>query len=77
MYEVILMFPPFSQDPKKIDLVGKLVRGMRVEDVLSQLKVTDKQAAKTMYQVIQCFSLCLLNRLVRRNKFEVCVVCAI
>lgn len=55
MYEVILKFPPFSQDPNKIDLVGKLVRGMRVEDVLSQLRVTDKQAAKTMYQVIQRF----------------------
>lgn len=41
-----------TQDPNKIDLVGKLVRGMRVEDVLSQLKVTDKQAAKTMYQAI-------------------------
>ncbi|PRQ35941.1 putative ribosomal protein L22/L17 [Rosa chinensis] len=41
-----------TQDPNKIDLVGKLVRGMRVEDVLSQLSVTDKQAAKTMYQAI-------------------------
>nr|CAD1834525.1 unnamed protein product [Ananas comosus var. bracteatus] len=40
------------QSPKKINLVAKLVRGMRVEDALLQLQVTVKRAAKTVYQVI-------------------------
>lgn len=39
------------QSPKKINLVAKLVRGMRVEDALLQLQVTVKRAAKTVYQV--------------------------
>ncbi|KAM0951958.1 putative ribosomal protein L22/L17 [Dioscorea sansibarensis] len=40
------------QSPKKLNLVAKLVRGMRVEDALLQLQVTIKRAAKTVYQVI-------------------------
>ncbi|CAL9043340.1 uncharacterized protein LOC135648909 [Musa acuminata AAA Group] len=40
------------QSPKKVNLVAKLVRGMRVEDALLQLQVTVKRAAKTVYQVI-------------------------
>ncbi|WOL18453.1 hypothetical protein Cni_G27248 [Canna indica] len=40
------------QSPKKVNLVAKLVRGMRVEDALLQLQVTVKRAAKTLYQVI-------------------------
>jgi len=41
-----------KQSPKKVNLVAKLVRGMRVEDALLQLQVTVKRAAKTVYQVI-------------------------
>ncbi|PNT61813.1 hypothetical protein BRADI_5g21120v3 [Brachypodium distachyon] len=41
-----------KQSPKKVNLVAKLVRGMRVEDALLQLQVTVKRAAKTLYQVI-------------------------
>ncbi|MQL94227.1 hypothetical protein Taro_026889, partial [Colocasia esculenta] len=41
------------QSPKKVNLVAKLVRGMRVEDALLQLQVTVKRAAKTLYQVIR------------------------
>ncbi|CAL9090763.1 unnamed protein product [Musa acuminata var. zebrina] len=41
------------QSPKKVNLVAKLVRGMRVEDALLQLQVTVKRAAKTVYQVSQ------------------------
>ncbi|XP_020575439.1 uncharacterized protein LOC110021330 [Phalaenopsis equestris] len=40
------------QSPKKVNLVAKLVRGMRVEDALLQLQVLVKRAAKTVYQVI-------------------------
>ncbi|KAJ6825452.1 uncharacterized protein M6B38_376215 [Iris pallida] len=35
-----------------MNLVAKLVRGMRVEDALMQLQVTVKRAAKDVYQVI-------------------------
>jgi large subunit ribosomal protein L22 len=35
-----------------VNLVAKLVRGMRVEDALLQLQVTVKRAAKTVYQVL-------------------------
>ncbi|KAK8921094.1 hypothetical protein KSP39_PZI020424 [Platanthera zijinensis] len=38
--------------PKKVNLVAKLVRGMRVEDALLQLQVLVKRAAKTVYEVI-------------------------
>ncbi|KAG9441892.1 hypothetical protein H6P81_017746 [Aristolochia fimbriata] len=38
--------------PKKVNLVVALLRGMRVEDVLLQLQVKMKRAAKTVYQVI-------------------------
>jgi large subunit ribosomal protein L22 len=41
-----------KQSPKKVNLVAKLVRGMRVEDALLQLQVTVKRAAKTVYQVL-------------------------
>ena len=41
------------KSPKKLNLVAKLVRGMRVEDALLQLQVTIKRAAKTVYQVLQ------------------------
>ncbi|XP_037481250.1 uncharacterized protein LOC119358984 [Triticum dicoccoides] len=41
-----------KQSPNKVNLVAKLVRGMRVEDALLQLQVTVKRAAKTLYQVI-------------------------
>ncbi|KAJ6822168.1 uncharacterized protein M6B38_389765 [Iris pallida] len=41
-----------KQSPKKMNLVAKLVRGMRVEDALMQLQVTVKRAAKDVYQVI-------------------------
>ncbi|CAO2200737.1 unnamed protein product, partial [Urochloa humidicola] len=41
-----------KQSPKKVNLVAKLVRGMRVEDALLQLQVTVKRAAKSLYQVI-------------------------
>ncbi|KAG0446753.1 hypothetical protein HPP92_028667 [Vanilla planifolia] len=41
-----------KQSPKKVNLVAKLVRGMRVEDALLQLQVLVKRAAKTVYQVI-------------------------
>ncbi|KAG9441550.1 hypothetical protein H6P81_017404 [Aristolochia fimbriata] len=41
-----------KQSPKKVNLVVALVRGMRVEDVLLQLQVKIKRAAKTVYQVI-------------------------
>ncbi|CAN6268481.1 unnamed protein product [Urochloa humidicola] len=41
-----------KQSPKKVNLVAKLVRGMRVEDALLQLQVTVKRAAKILYQVI-------------------------
>ncbi|XP_074562632.1 uncharacterized protein LOC141819183 [Curcuma longa] len=40
------------QSPKKVNLVAKLVRGMRVEDALLQLQLIVKRAAKTVYQVI-------------------------
>lgn len=40
------------QSPKKVNLVAKLVRGMRVEDALLQLQVLVKRAAKTVYEVI-------------------------
>ncbi|KAH6794135.1 hypothetical protein C2S52_004612 [Perilla frutescens var. hirtella] len=40
-----------EQNPKKLNLVAALVRGMRVEDALLQLQVTVKRAAKTVYQV--------------------------
>lgn len=42
----------YIKSPKKVNLVAKLVRGMRVEDALLQLQVTVKRAAKTLYQVI-------------------------
>lgn len=45
------------QSPKKVNLVAKLVRGMRVEDALLQLQVTVKRAAKTVYQVRACGTL--------------------
>uniref|UniRef100_A0A8R7PIB8 Large ribosomal subunit protein uL22c n=1 Tax=Triticum urartu TaxID=4572 RepID=A0A8R7PIB8_TRIUA len=41
-----------KQNPKKVNLVAKLVRGMRIEDAFLQLQVTVKRAAKTLYQVI-------------------------
>lgn len=41
------------QSPKKVNLVAKLVRGMRVEDALLQLQVTVKRAAKTVFKVIK------------------------
>ncbi|CAM0902677.1 unnamed protein product [Alopecurus aequalis] len=40
-----------KQSPKKVNLVAKLVLGMRVEDALLQLQVTVKRAAKTLYHV--------------------------
>jgi large subunit ribosomal protein L22 len=40
-----------------VNLVAKLVRGMRVEDALLQLQVTVKRAAKTVYQVRACGTL--------------------
>ncbi|KAG6522705.1 50S ribosomal protein L22-like [Zingiber officinale] len=40
------------QSPKKVNLVAKLVRGMRVEDALLQLQLIVKRAAMTVYQVI-------------------------
>ncbi|KAL6272431.1 hypothetical protein ACE6H2_023123 [Prunus campanulata] len=41
-----------KMSPNKVNLVAKLVRGMRVEDALLQLQVTDKQAVKTVYQAL-------------------------
>ncbi|CAA6667304.1 unnamed protein product [Spirodela intermedia] len=40
------------RQPKKVNLVAQLIRGMRVEDALLQLQVTVKRAAKTVYQVV-------------------------
>ncbi|KAH6772585.1 Ribosomal protein L22p/L17e family protein [Perilla frutescens var. frutescens] len=42
-----------KQNPKKLNLVAALVRGMRVEDALLQLQVTVKRAAKTVYQTMR------------------------
>lgn len=50
LFEAFWLF----QSPKKVNLVAKLVRGMRVEDALLQLQVTVKRAAKTVYQVLAC-----------------------
>lgn len=41
-----------KQSPKKVNLVAALVRGMRVEDALLQLAVTQKRAAKTVKRVV-------------------------
>lgn len=51
--EPIYAFSFMLKSPKKVNLVAKLVRGMRVEDALLQLQVTVKRAAKTVYQVMQ------------------------
>ncbi|OMO53864.1 Ribosomal protein L22/L17 [Corchorus capsularis] len=45
--------PLSNESPKKVNLVAALVRGMRVEDALLQLKVTVKRAAKTVYQNLE------------------------
>lgn len=50
--EPIYAFSFMLKSPKKVNLVAKLVRGMRVEDALLQLQVTVKRAAKTVYQVM-------------------------
>ncbi|KAI3979238.1 hypothetical protein MKX01_007714 [Papaver californicum] len=41
-----------KQSAKKVNPVAALVRGMRVEDALMQLQLTQKRASKTVYQVI-------------------------
>lgn len=57
------------QSPKKVNLVAKLVRGMRVEDALLQLQVTIKRAAQTVYQVIQPHDSCRFHQVGRLKKF--------
>lgn len=41
-----------KQSPKKVNLVAALVRGMRVEDAMLQLEVTQKRAAVTVKNAI-------------------------
>ncbi|XP_068309517.1 uncharacterized protein [Pyrus communis] len=50
--QVQFVLKGINQSPNKVNLVAKLVRGMRVEDALLQLQVTDKQAAKTVHQAL-------------------------
>ncbi|XP_009365704.2 uncharacterized protein LOC103955535 isoform X1 [Pyrus x bretschneideri] len=50
--QVQFVLKGMNQSPNKVNLVAKLVCGMRVEDALLQLQVTDKQAAKTVYQAL-------------------------
>eukprot|EP00249_Psilotum_nudum_P009835 c22180_g1_i1 orf=298-1137(-) len=42
-----------KQSPKKVNLVARLVRGMRAQDALLQLAVNVKRAAKTVTEVIR------------------------
>ncbi|CAB4316721.1 unnamed protein product [Prunus armeniaca] len=50
--QVQFVLKGIKMSPNKVNLVAKLVRGMRVEDALLQLQVTDKQAVKTVYQAL-------------------------
>lgn len=40
------------QSPQKLNLVAEMVRGMRVEDALTQMAVSVKRAAKTVSKVV-------------------------
>ncbi|XP_002983770.2 50S ribosomal protein L22, chloroplastic [Selaginella moellendorffii] len=46
------MLREIPQSPKKMNLVAKVVRGMRVNDALIQMSVLIKRAASTVYKVL-------------------------
>lgn len=47
------ILPRIKQSPKKVNLVAAMVRGMRVEDALTQMAVSTKRAAKTVAKLVQ------------------------